>query len=650
VGIMAVNWGLLNNGNSGLDALRYFGQGQQDQLANTQMRLQQAQQQQQLAARPEIARQIQSGNYAGARQAAVAAGDTGYAQAIGALADDQRKQLAAQSETIGRLAFSFKSIPQDQRAQTFAALAPRLLQQGFSREELAQVDLSDAGLDQYVALATDLKSAMDRNKPTVVSDGGALVAGDGRVLYENQRDAKWQFDSESGSWLQEPGSGGAGYTGGQPSPQVGNGDTWGRLIRQESGGRQFARDGSPLTSSAGAVGIAQIMPGTAPEAARLAGVAYDEQRYRNDPAYNEMLGQAYFNEQLRQFGNEEQAAAAYNAGPGRVRQAIQRGGENWREYLPRETQQYIARVTPRQQGVGGLITPGNIDINNRQVLRNPDGSISTERSFSIGTDQGEVLIPQVVNGRLLSEDQAITHYERTGQHLGIFRTARDADRYAESLHNRQDRNYSQRQPGVVNVRPPKRKDAPSGYQYDNSGQRLQPIPGGPADPAVSGGRNPSANRKAESEFRKEFNALPDVKAFNDVRSSWKQIGQLAQGEPSAQKDISLIFSFMKMLDPGSVVRESEYAVAAKAAGLSDQIVNIIQKAQTGEQLNARQRAAMVAAARDVYFQRRDTYNRVAGEYRGYAQDNGVNPDRVARRFVPDQPKQNDRMSQFRVIR
>lgn len=87
--------------------------------------------------------------------------------------------------------------------------------------------------------------------------------------------------------------------------------------------------------------------------------------------------------------------------------------------------------------VEGLVHRGNIDIYNRPVVHNKDGSISTVRSFSIGTDQGEVLIPQVVNGKLVSKKEAEAHYRRTGEHLGIFRTPAEADAFAQRLHEQQ---------------------------------------------------------------------------------------------------------------------------------------------------------------------------------------------------------------------
>lgn len=142
------------------------------------------------------------------------------------------------------------------------------------------------------------------------------------------------------------------------------------LIDAESGGKQTDAGGNPTTSPKGAIGVAQVMPATAPEAAKLAGVEWNENLYKTDADYNMQLGKAYFEKQLQDFnGNLAYAYAAYNAGPGATRNAIDKAekeGGDWLALLPKETQNYVSKnVAKYNEGGGSFKRPSLIDLQNR---------------------------------------------------------------------------------------------------------------------------------------------------------------------------------------------------------------------------------------------------------------------------------------------
>ncbi len=131
--------------------------------------------------------------------------------------------------------------------------------------------------------------------------------------------------------------------------------------------------------------------------------------------------------------------------------------------------------------------------------------------------------------------------------------------------------------------------------------------------------------QVEAELRKEYTGLN--KEFMTVRDASRQIEEIAK-QPSAASDVALVYSFMKILDPTSVVRESEYATAQNAAGVPDQVRNLWNRVLNGERLNDAQRADFVNQARTVYAVRERGYQGAQQNYRGIAERLRVDPRNV----------------------
>jgi len=134
-----------------------------------------------------------------------------------------------------------------------------------------------------------------------------------------------------------------------------------------------------------------------------------------------------------------------------------------------------------------------------------------------------------------------------------------------------------------------------------------------------------------NKMRKEYNSLDEVKAFKPVRAAFLKVKQSAE-KPSAAGDLALVFNYMKILDPGSVVREGEFRTAADATAwlqkseadgvaIPAPIAQAIRKLKDGTILTDAQRkdfvniarkaaSAQFAPVKDSYLQYRNIVNQM----------------------------------------
>jgi hypothetical protein len=144
--------------------------------------------------------------------------------------------------------------------------------------------------------------------------------------------------------------------------------------------------------------------------------------------------------------------------------------------------------------------------------------------------------------------------------------------------------------------------------------------------AKTDGLKPEQVFTQEQQLANQFQTK--TKDFRDVRDAYGRI-QVSAKDPSAAGDLALIFNYMKMLDPGSTVREGEFANAQNAAGIPERIVNSYNKALSGERLAPTQRADFTGRAKGLYNQALRQYEKTKFETRKRASMYpGLNPDRI----------------------
>jgi hypothetical protein len=130
--------------------------------------------------------------------------------------------------------------------------------------------------------------------------------------------------------------------------------------------------------------------------------------------------------------------------------------------------------------------------------------------------------------------------------------------------------------------------------------------------------------------------------LNQMNSFGASIGT-PQYKPS--DDIALIFSFMKTLDPGSTVREGEYATAKNAGSVPESVVNTYNQILSGKFLNDDQRKNFIETARKSYSGIAKEAETVASRYRSMAKDRGIPENLVVPSNMFEQVKQFEAKSQ-----
>lgn len=177
---------------------------------------------------------------------------------------------------------------------------------------------------------------------------------------------------------------------------------------------------------------------------------------------------------------------------------------------------------------------------------------------------------------------------------------------------------------------------------------------GDAIPVGGIGQKPAeaASPQDVSKLRSDFEGNQTVKDFGKVADAYGRVAAAA-GTPSAAGDLSLIFSFMKMLDPGSTVREGEFANAQNAAGVSGKIRAAYNNAVSGERLTPEQRQDFLAQAENLYRAQYMRAENVADTYAGYAEAAQVDPSQVVGLFTNsprpmsmEEEPQNDANAQY----
>jgi len=137
--------------------------------------------------------------------------------------------------------------------------------------------------------------------------------------------------------------------------------------------------------------------------------------------------------------------------------------------------------------------------------------------------------------------------------------------------------------------------------------------------------------KQSGDLRKEYSKLSGD--FIDQKAAFERV-QASASSPSAAGDLAMVFNFMKVLDPGSTVREGEFATAAKAAGMPERIIAAALKVDSGKILGPKQRKDFVDRAFKLFDKAKKTQARLRSQFVKIAEKNDLDPEQSVLLFDP----------------
>ena len=191
-------------------------------------------------------------------------------------------------------------------------------------------------------------------------------------------------------------------------------------------------------------------------------------------------------------------------------------------------------------------------------------------------------------------------------------------------------------------------NAEDGYFVVGGGGGGRPRPAAGAAPAPVVGAAPAATGQApaaapaaagpvpliagtgksyarEKDLRATFTT--EMKPFTDLAQAFRKV-EAAALNPSAAGDISLVYGYMKILDPGSTVMQGEQATAANAGGVSDRVRAMYNKALTGETLADNVRQDFYAQSRNLIESQRPLQQDISERYGLIATQNKLDPNQI----------------------
>ena len=136
-----------------------------------------------------------------------------------------------------------------------------------------------------------------------------------------------------------------------------------------------------------------------------------------------------------------------------------------------------------------------------------------------------------------------------------------------------------------------------------------------------------------AKLRDDFNGLQSVKDYNKANTVFRAAVEASKGNTKAG-DINMVYAFATLMDPGSVVRDTETGMVYATQGASDRIKGLVAGLQGNSALGAETKAALLKEMGTRYESYKSSYDNIAKTFAGIAERQKLNKDDV---IVPVAP-------------
>lgn len=121
--------------------------------------------------------------------------------------------------------------------------------------------------------------------------------------------------------------------------------------------------------------------------------------------------------------------------------------------------------------------------------------------------------------------------------------------------------------------------------------------------------------------------VTESKTYNDTVQSFQNVLDGAS-QTNGVGDMTLLYGYMKMIDPGAAIQEGDRANAQNAGGVSSSVRNAYNKLLDGDSFSPETRQKYIVQASKIYNSRANEQKKRVDKYRKFASDFNVNPENV----------------------